>query len=107
MPAESRPPPHVLIIHNHNDVDKYVQYLEHAGLHVRTSRVDGEHIPDEFLASVIADQPDIVVLDFDCDGEIVKALKKEFLTRNIPIVALAALADLDAAQAVTSPGPVE
>ena len=106
MPAESRPPPHVLIIHNHNNVDRYVQYLGHAGLRVRATQVDGDHLPDDFLASVLAHKPDIVVLDPDCDGTIVQALKDGFLTRNIPIIALAALADLPSTEGMLAT-PVE
>ena len=39
-------------------------------------------------------KPDIIVLDFDCNGEIVAALQADLGTREIPVIALADVASL-------------
>jgi CheY-like chemotaxis protein len=36
-------------------------------------------------------QPDLVVLDFECDGEVTALLKGDSRTRHIPVIALVEL----------------
>jgi CheY-like chemotaxis protein len=44
------------------------------------------------LAKAARLQPDIIVLDFECNGETVAQLKGDPQTRHIPVIALAKLA---------------
>jgi CheY-like chemotaxis protein len=37
-------------------------------------------------------QPDIIVLDFDCDGDVTEQLKADASTKHIPVIALVELA---------------
>ena len=86
MTSSSRPPPSVLFIHNGTPVDAHVRHLGEAGLRVSNAHAEG-------ALSVAKDtQPDIIVLDFDCNGEMIEALKGDPLTHHIPIIALAELA---------------
>jgi CheY-like chemotaxis protein len=85
MRAPIRPPPKVLLIHDGADVEAHFRYLTGAGLAV--SKAHGE----DAVASAIRLQPDIIVLDFRCDGEIMARLKGEPATSQIPVIALAEL----------------
>jgi CheY-like chemotaxis protein len=87
MEPKSRPPPRIFFIHDGSDVRHYVQHLEAAGLHVAAA--DGDGNPVE---AVVAADPDIIVLDFEHDGETVRQLKEDPRTRSIPVIALAELA---------------
>ena len=40
-------------------------------------------------------QPDIIVLDFGCDGEVTAQLKAETSTQEIPVIALVELFSRD------------
>jgi CheY-like chemotaxis protein len=52
--------------------------------------VSKDHAEDA-VAAAIRLQPDIIILDFRCDGEIMARLKAELATRQIPVIALAEL----------------
>jgi len=64
------------------NVNRHVAYLKHAGLDV--AEAHAEHA----VTSATTLQPDIVVLDFDCDGDLIHQLKENANTRHIPVVAL-------------------
>ena len=87
MSSPIRPPPKVLLIHDGADaeVDAHFSHLAGAGLEV--SRAQGHLAVD----AAIQFQPDIIILDFRCDGEIMARLKDEPATRDIPVIALAEL----------------
>jgi CheY-like chemotaxis protein len=85
MNVPIRPPPRVLIIHDGNSVDTYVAFLQAAGLEASEAHADGAV---EQAATI---QPDIIVLDFACDGETMAALTGDERTRRIPVIALADL----------------
>jgi hypothetical protein len=87
--SNSRPPPCILILHDGYDIRPYVLYLEGAGL-----RVVATCAKEMLIDTVVAAAPDIIVLDFDCDGDIVERLKGSLRTKHIPIIALAELAAL-------------
>ena len=83
MNAPTRRIPRVLIIHDGNPVDAYLDYLRSSGLEASETHADTA------VAETLSIEPDIIVLDFDCDGEIVAALQEEVRTRTIPVIALA------------------
>ena len=88
MTVPSGTPPRVLLIHDGNSVDAYIHFLRAAGL------LATEAHADDAVAQASKVKPDVIVLDFDCDGEIVAALQNNFRTREIPVIALAELAAL-------------
>lgn len=81
-----RPPPSVLLVHDGAGFEAHLQHLIASGLEVSIAR------GNDAVAVAIEVQPDIVILDFRCDGEIVAGLKAEPVTRGIPVIALAELA---------------
>jgi CheY-like chemotaxis protein len=84
----SRPPPAILIIYADGGGDPYVRYLTAAGFRVTAvSRIPAAQIVDRTIAAV----PDMIVLDYACDGETVARLKADNRTKEIPIIALAEL----------------
>ena len=83
MTKLTRPPPKILFIHDGHSPDGNVSYLRKAGLEVSLTHAD------DAVAVATDVQPDIIVLDFDCDGETVAALKEVKETEAIPIIALA------------------
>jgi DNA-binding response OmpR family regulator len=85
----TRPPPRVLFIHDGQPFERQVKHLTDAGLSVREAEAE-----DAVSAAVVFD-PDLIVLDFDCDGEVVAALKAVEGTKDIPVIALAKLADVE------------
>ena len=85
MNAPIRRVPRVLIIHDGNPVDSYLDYLRSSGLEAAETHADTA------VAETLSIEPDIIVLDFDCDGEIVAALQEDARTRTIPVIALADL----------------
>lgn len=85
MHTPIRPPPKVLLIHAGTDVEAHFQHLTGAGLTVSKAHAE------DAVASAIRLQPDMIVLDFRCDGEIMARLKDEPATRQIPVIALAEL----------------
>jgi DNA-binding response OmpR family regulator len=81
-----RPPPKILLIHDGTGFDAHVQqHLTGAGLEVSTTG------RDDAVAVAISVQPDIIILDFRCDGEIMARLKGQPETNRIPVIALAEL----------------
>lgn len=85
MNPTTRPPPSVLFIHNGLPYEPHVKHLTDAGL--RVSEAHADHA----VAQAIALQPDIIVLDFDCDGDVTEQLKAHPPTKNIPVIALVEL----------------
>lgn len=85
MTKLTRPPPKILFIHDGRSPDHEVTYLRKAGLEVTEGHAD------DAVAIAVDFQPDIIILDYDCDGETVTALKETYRTRTIPIIALAEL----------------
>ena len=85
MNPANRPPPTVLFVHNGSPYETHVQHLTDAGLRVSEAHADVA------LTEATTRQPDIIVLDLDCDGDVVAQLKGAPLTKHIPIIALAEL----------------
>ena len=81
-PLTSRPPPKVLLVHNGSGCEVHVKYLSEAGLGVTEAHADSA------VAGARSIQPDIIVLDSGCDGEITAQLKAGQATRHIPVIAL-------------------
>ena len=65
---KKKSPPKVLFIHNGHPVDGQVKHLKDAGLKVREA--DG----GSAVSAARSFEPDVVVLDFDIDGDVVAAL---------------------------------
>lgn len=83
-PETQRPPPLVLLIHNHTSVVEIIAYLRGHGLRVANRRND-----ETMLAAVLDIDPDLIVLDFAVDGPTVRTLKGDGRTNHIPLIALA------------------
>lgn len=83
MTTDLRPWPKILLVHNGNSVSVYLTFLNTAGV-----LAEEAHAP-EALARALALRPDLIVLDFDCDGEVIAALQSDARTRHIPVIALA------------------
>ena len=81
-------PTSVLLIHDGNSVDEYLTFLQDAGLQAREAHASLA------VAQAVEVRPDIIVLDFDCDGEVTGALQGDIRTRHIPVIALAHLSVL-------------
>lgn len=86
-PQSGRPPPRVLLIHNGMDVTTHVAYLSDRGLRVSDSHCD------DAIARALAVMPDVIVLDYDCERDVLAQLKADFRTRHIPVIALKDLPD--------------
>ena len=69
------------------DVSAHVAYLSDRGL--RISQTRGE----DAVARALSVMPDLIVLDYDCDGEVLAQLKADFRTRHVPVIALKDLPD--------------
>jgi DNA-binding response OmpR family regulator len=82
MNAATRPPPAVLLVHNGHPYEAHIKHLTDSGLHVSETHADTA------LTDAIRIQPDIVVLDFGCDGEVTAQLKGHAATKHISIIAL-------------------
>ena len=85
MNPTTRPSPTVLFVHNGSPYDGHIRHLADAGLRVTEVHADGA------LVQALRLQPDIIVLDFDCDGEVTAQLKSDSRTHHIPVIALMAL----------------
>lgn len=81
-----RPPLHILIIHRRDATEGYAEYLRSEGF-LATEANDS----DDGVAKALAQTPDLIVLDFDLDGETTSRLKSDLATRGIPVIALAKL----------------
>ena len=82
MTPLTRPPPTVLLVHNGADYHAHLTHLRDAGLTV--AEAHGESA----VADATSLQPDIIVLDFGCDGDITAQLKADAATQHIPVIAL-------------------
>jgi PleD family two-component response regulator len=85
MTEAIRPPAKVLLIHNGFPYKDHVKHLTDAGLRVTDASAETA------LTQVLRVQPDIVVLDFGCDGEVTAQLKGDSRTSHIPVIALVEL----------------
>ena len=85
MNPTTRPPPTVLFIHNGLPYEPHVKHLSDAGLRVTEAHADTA------LTQALRHQPDLIVLDFDCDGEVTEQLKGDTRTQHIPVIALVEL----------------
>lgn len=79
---ESRPPPHVLMIYT-PDGASYSEFFAASGF-----RLTEAQTASEGLQQAAALRPDLIVLDFGLDGELVAGLRRNAATRAIPIIAL-------------------
>jgi CheY-like chemotaxis protein len=82
MNPSPRPPPSVLFIHNGAPYAAHMDYLIKSGLHV--SDIDA----DAAIETASSRQPDIIVLDFAVDGDLMERLKAHEKIRHIPVIAL-------------------
>ena len=85
MNTPNGPPPKVLLIHDGVGVDAHFNHLTGAGIDVSKA------LGGDAVEAAINFQPDIIVLDFRCDGQIMARLKGEPATCRIPVIALAEL----------------
>jgi len=78
----------VLVIYGDGNGEAYVRYLTAVGFRVASmSRLPTAEIVDRTLAAM----PDMIVLDYACDGDTVERLKADRRTAPIPVIALAEL----------------
>ena len=82
MNSSPRPPPKVLLVHNGDGFEAHLEHLTQSGLLMSDTHADSA------LAQAVAIQPDLIVLDFGCDGETTAQLKADERTRHIPVIAL-------------------
>jgi CheY-like chemotaxis protein len=85
MAPTQRPPPKVLFVHDGIPYEAHMRHLVDAGLSVSEAHVDSA--VDEAAAL----QPDIIVLDYACNGETTARLKSDPQTSHIPVIALVEL----------------
>ena len=86
----SHPPPLILFVHDHTSVENLYEYLRSSGLRVARTRNDGD-----MVATVLRLVPDLIVLDFDVNGDTAEKLKADVRTMSIPLIALAEMAALN------------
>jgi CheY-like chemotaxis protein len=84
------PQPLILFIHNHASIENLVECLTVAGLRVARASNDGD-----MLATVLRLVPDLIVLDFNVNGDTAERLKGDIRTMYIPLIALAEMAAID------------
>ncbi len=82
---------HVLIIHRRGATEGYAAYLTSEGF-----RASEANDSDDGVAKALALMPDLIVLDFDLDGETTARLKAHITTRGIPVIALAKMDEVRA-----------
>src|SRR4029434_11189513 len=75
-----RPPPTVLFVHNGTPFHTHMQLLVDSRLRVTETHADTA------IGEATTAQPDLIVLDLDCNGETVERLKAEPMTQHIPII---------------------
>jgi PleD family two-component response regulator len=85
MAGPARPTAVVLFIHNGSPEHAHLKILEDAGLRVSVTHAAAA------VATAKTQQPDIIVLDVDYDGEVSAQLKRDPATRHIPVIAFANL----------------
>jgi DNA-binding response OmpR family regulator len=76
----------ILVIYADGDGDAYVRYLTTAGF--RAASLSTKSAVD-IVDGTLATMPDMIVLDYDCDGETVDQLKSDKRTAAIPVIVLA------------------
>jgi DNA-binding response OmpR family regulator len=81
--SKRRPPPRIVIVHDGDDPQSTVHFLTDAGLTVATVS-DGQ---DVFEGIVSAD-PDLIVLDFGCNGDVMQRFKNDHRTAHLPVIPL-------------------
>ena len=59
-----------------------MQHLKDSGLSVSETHATGA------VATATHLQPDLIVLDFGCDGDVTRELKADTNTKHIPVIAL-------------------
>lgn len=84
-PPTRPPPPKVLLVHDGSGYERHVKHLTDAGLRVAEAHADSA------VAEAAAILPDLIVVDFDSDGDVTRQLKTYAPTQHIPIVALVGL----------------
>ena len=94
----ARPPPLVLVIYAEGD-GGYRDYLVASGF-----RVAEAHTGPQGFNRAVTLRPDLIVLDFDLDGETVARLRREPATSDVPILALTVLTNLHARRRGSAPG---
>lgn len=77
---------HILFIHRPDGKEGYAAYLRSEGF--RTTEADDS---SDGVSKALALSPDLIVLDFDLDGETTTRLKAHISTSRIPVIALAKL----------------
>ena len=88
MIFSSRPPPTVLIVHANGGGQASIGYFAAAGLRVASTPC----VPiAEIVECAMTTRPDMIVLDYDCEGGVIEELKGDARTAAIPILALAEL----------------
>jgi CheY-like chemotaxis protein len=90
MNVVPRPPPlilFILFIQHQASVESLFEFLTRAGLRVARTLDDGN-----ILATVLRLVPDLIVLDFNGDGDTAERLKADSRTMYIPLIALAEMA---------------
>ena len=83
--ARARRAVQILFIHNGTPEGSHLEHLIDAGLDVSDVHADTE--PEKAAAL----QPDIIVLDYSDDSNVLEALKHNPATNDIPIIALVEL----------------
>jgi DNA-binding response OmpR family regulator len=83
-------PPLILFIHDHTSIENLLEYLKSAGLRVARTQNDAN-----MVETVVRLVPDLIVLDFDVDGETATQLKSDARTMSIPLIALAEMAAIN------------
>jgi len=87
MTRTTHRPPAVLFIHNGSPI-AHIDHLKDAGLQVSETHAGTA------VATATKQQPDIIVLDFDYDGDVSAELKRDKATRHVPVIALVNLVPL-------------
>jgi DNA-binding response OmpR family regulator len=84
----SRRSPLILMIYAGAGGEAYVRYLTEAGFRVESASCAQVA---EVVGRTLAIRPDMIVLDYDCNGDVVERLKADARTAAVPIIALADL----------------
>ncbi len=84
-PPTRPPPPKMLFVHNALPYAAHIKHLTDAGVRVTEAHAETA------LNQALRLQPDIIVLDFDCNGGVTEQLKRDTRTQHIPVIALVEL----------------